>query len=70
MNTGDHSRYGPTTTFLVCVTTLHNILVNNVHSWEYRRVNPNKCRYIRQGITIIGPHCKVFTDGLGTIIEV
>ena len=68
--TGYHGRFGSTTNFSVSVTELSVVSVRNTHSWKHRRVKPSKYRYIRQGITLIGPHCEAFTNGLGTIIEV
>ena len=74
--TRDCGRFGSTTNFSVSFTKLSVILVcnthsvHNTHSWKHRRVKPSKYRYIHQGITLIGPHCKTFTNGLGTIIKV
>ena len=65
--TGYRGRFGSTTNFSVSVTKLSMVSVRNTHSWKHRRVKPSKYRYIRQGITLIGPHCEAFTNGLGTI---
>ena len=71
MCTGDHSRYGLATNFSVCVIELYTtFFTSHVNLWNCRRVNPDKCRYIRQGITIIEPHCNTFADSLRTIIKV
>jgi hypothetical protein len=45
-------------------------LTNNTYYLTHRRVRSNKYRYIRQGITLIGPHCEAFTNGLGVVVEV
>ena len=57
------SRYMSLNYILHCFTS-------HINLWNCRRVNPDKCRYIRQGITIIEPHCNTFADSLRTIIKV